>query len=75
MAAAAAAGVGEAPKKVVSSRRRPARAEEPDTATEPAPLVREADPEFERLLAEEEAIEASLKDKSEDLSFRPGDGD
>ncbi|NNE94600.1 MAG: 30S ribosomal protein S3 [Acidimicrobiales bacterium] len=74
-AAAAAAGVGEAPKKVVSSRRRPAKTEEPDTAAEPAPLVREADPEFERLLAEEEAIEASLKDKSEDLSFRPGDGD
>jgi small subunit ribosomal protein S3 len=77
-AAAAAAMVdatGDAPKKVVSSRRRPAKPEETDAATEPAPLVREADPEFERLLAEEEAIEASLKDKSEDLSFRPGDGD
>ncbi len=78
-AAAAAAtmvdATGDAPKKVVSSRRRPAKPEETDTATEPAPLVREADPEFERLLAEEEAIEASLKDKSEDLSFRPGDGD
>ncbi len=77
-AAAAAAlgdGPGDAPKKVVSSRRRPARVEEAEGATEPAPLVREADPEFERLLAEEEAIEASLKDKTEDLSFRPGDGD
>jgi small subunit ribosomal protein S3 len=66
---------GDGPKKVVSSRRRPARVEESETAAEPAPLVREADPEFERLLAEEEAIEASLKDKNEDLSFRPGDGD
>ncbi len=46
------------------------------TEDQPAPLVREADPEFERLLAEEEAIEASLKDKGgDDLAFRPGDGD
>ena len=38
--------------------------------------MKEADPEFERLLAEEEAIEASLKDKSsENLHFRPEDGD
>jgi small subunit ribosomal protein S3 len=75
-AAALGEGPGGAPKKVVSSRRRPARTEETDAAAEPAPLVREADPEFERLLAEEEAIEASLKDKSaENLSFRPGDGD
>jgi len=73
-AAAMAEGPGDTPKKVVSSRRRPVR-EETDAPAEPAPLVREADPEFERLLAEEEAIEASLKDKSEDLSFRPGDGD
>ena len=74
MAAGATAGAADAPKKVVSSRRRPAKPEEGET-TEPAPLVREADPEFERLLAEEEAIEASLKDKNEDLSFRPGEGD
>ncbi len=76
-AAQAAAGVDAtgAPKKVVSSRRPKAKAEETDATAEPAPLVREADPEFERLLAEEEAIEASLKDKNEDLSFRPGDGD
>ncbi|MDH3300999.1 MAG: 30S ribosomal protein S3 [Acidimicrobiia bacterium] len=46
-------------------------------ADEPAPLVKEADPEFERLLAEEEAIEETLNKHagSEDLSFRPGDGD
>ncbi|MDH4277787.1 MAG: 30S ribosomal protein S3 [Acidimicrobiia bacterium] len=44
---------------------------------EPAPLVKEADPEFERLLAEEEAIEETLNKQagSEDLSFRPGDGE
>ncbi len=51
--------------------------EAPEAVEEPAPLVKEADPEFERLLAEEEAIEASLKDKSgsETPHFRPGDGD
>ena len=75
----AAMAVGETagsvePRKVVSSRK--VRDDEPEVAEEPAPLVKEADPEFERLLAEEEAIEASLKDRgSENLSFRPGDGD
>ncbi len=46
-------------------------------AEEPAPLVKEADPEFERLLAEEEAIEESLKRKpgGDNLDFRPEDGD
>jgi hypothetical protein len=54
----------------------PAEVPEP-SPDEPAPLVKEADPEFERLLAEEEAIEATLKDKSgsETLHFRPEDGD
>ena len=42
-------------------------------AAEPAPLVKEADPEFERLLAEEEAVQASLKDKSSTDKFRMGD--
>lgn len=68
----------EAPPKVVSSARRRAAAkpEEVETVEEPAPLVKEADPEFERLLAEEEAIEASLRPKgAEDDKFRPGDGD
>ncbi|MEL7155745.1 MAG: 30S ribosomal protein S3 [Actinomycetota bacterium] len=84
MAVGEAAGAVEAPKTVVSSSRRPkapaaaapAEAEPTEVAEEPAPLVKEADPEFERLLAEEEAIEASLKDKSsEPTNFRPGDGD
>jgi len=39
------------------------------------PLVPEADPEFERLLAEEEAIEASTREHHETPHFRPGDPD
>ncbi len=83
MAVGEAAGAAEAPRTVVSSSRRPKAAvapapvEEPEIEEEPAPLVKEADPEFERLLAEEEAIEESLKSKpgGEDLHFRPEDGD
>jgi len=63
-------GQTQAPKEIVSSKR---TAEEADPSAEPAPLVKEADPEFERLLAEEEAVEASLKDKSSTDKFRPGD--
>ena len=73
------------PRKVVSSsaaRRRPAGEETPvvdDTATPDeeltAPLVKEADPDFERLLAEEEAIERSVREPHETPHFRPGDGD
>jgi small subunit ribosomal protein S3 len=77
MAVGDVAGAAEAPKPVVSSSRRPAKpaAEAPEAAAEPAPLVKEADPEFERLLAEEEAIEATLKDKTSDDKFRDGDAD
>jgi small subunit ribosomal protein S3 len=39
------------------------------------PLVGEADPEFERLLDEEAAIEASTKEHHETPHFRPGDPD
>jgi small subunit ribosomal protein S3 len=81
MAVGEAAGAADAPRTVVSSSRRP-KAEPAAEATteveeEPAPLVKEADPEFERLLAEEEAIEESLKGKNggENLNFRPEDGD
>ncbi|MFP3908079.1 MAG: 30S ribosomal protein S3 [Acidimicrobiales bacterium] len=71
------------PRKVVSSaaaRRKgaeeaPAVAEEPTEAEEPAPLVKEADPDFERLLAEEEEIERSVREHHETPHFRPGDGD
>jgi len=87
----AAMAVGETagqarPKKVVSSaaRRRddeveaPAAEvveEQPATEEQPAPLIKEADPEFERLLAEEEEIERSTREHHETPHFRPGDGD
>ena len=48
----------------------PARVEE-----EIKPLIGEADPEFERLLAEEEEIERSTREHHETPHFRPGDGD
>ncbi len=78
MAVGEAAGAAEdAPRTVVSSSRRPKAPIDDAEIEDPAPLVKEADPEFERLLAEEEAIEESLKNKStnESLNFRPGDGD
>ncbi|WP_419842639.1 30S ribosomal protein S3 [Candidatus Poriferisodalis sp.] len=40
---------------------------------EPAPLLREADPEFERLLEEEEQIERATRDQAQTPNFRPGD--
>ncbi len=77
--AAGDAANAEPAMPVVSSSRRPAKAPAPapaeDVAADPVPLVKEADPEFERLLAEEEAIEASLKDKVADDKFRDGDAD
>jgi small subunit ribosomal protein S3 len=62
-------------KRVVSSaaaRRRPegAPAEE---AVENEPLIKEADPELERLLAEEEEIERRVTEHHETPHFRPGD--
>ncbi len=76
MAVGETAGAADAPRRVVSSARRRAQAaNEVEPVEEPAPLVKEADPEFERLLAEEEAIEASLRPKSSDDKFRPEDAD
>ena len=77
---------GERPRKVVSSsaaaRRRPEDAapagDAPETEVEgdePAPLIKEADADFERLLAEEEEIERSVREHHETPHFRPGDGD
>jgi small subunit ribosomal protein S3 len=60
-------------RSVVSSsagRRRPATEEAP---VENEPLIKEADPELERLLAEEEEIERRVTDHSETPHFRPGD--
>ena len=82
----AAMAVGEtsgdaAPAKVVSSSRRRAEAAPVDPATVPdsveeaKPLVAEADPEIEKLLEEEEAIERSVRETHETPHFRPGDGD
>ena len=69
------------PRTVVSSaagRRRAEATEEPTSEAieaDPEPLVKEGDAEFEKLLAEEEAIEASTKDSHETPHFRGGDGD
>ena len=57
-------------------RRRPAEpAPEAAETDEAAPLVKEADPELERLLAEEEEIERSTRGHHETPHFRPGDAD
>ena len=67
------------PRQVVSSSAAPRKPDEVEDETTPveelAPLVKEADPEFEKLLAEEEAIEASTREKDETPNFRPGDAD
>ena len=65
--------VAEAPaspaRKVVSSAG--PRTAEPEDAV--APLVKEADPEFERLLEEEEAIERRIHDSHETPKLRGED--
>ena len=65
------------PRKVVSSaaaRKRVAGPEPEDVVDEePAPLIKEADPEFEKLLDEEDAIEASTREHSETPHFRGED--
>ncbi len=63
-------------RKIVSSaaaRRRETTDIEPDPDEEPAPLIKEADPEFEKLLDEEDAIEASTREQSETPHFRAND--
>src|SRR3954464_12319344 len=80
MAVGETSGQGE-PRRVVSSsaaRRRsdstPVDPDAPaDETAESTPLVKEADPELERLLAEEEAIERSISEHHETPHFRPGD--
>ena len=84
-AAALAAGdspTGPRPRRVVSSAaaRRRAAVETVEVTAAPedvddkvAPLVKEADPEFERLLAEEEEIERSTRDHHETPHFRMDD--
>jgi small subunit ribosomal protein S3 len=63
-------------RRVVSSaaaRRRPTDVPAEEMPAENEPLIKEADPELERLLAEEEEIERRVHDHSETPHFRPGD--
>ena len=77
----AALATGEAPgaPRVVSSAARrvaapvEAPAELPETAFEATPLLREADPELEKLLADEEDIERRTRASHETPHFRPGE--
>ena len=82
----AAMAVGEtsgapAPRKVVSSAAGRRRSDSVDVTgvtdqeEDNTPLLKEADPELERLLAEEEEIERSTRQHTETPHFRPGDGD
>jgi small subunit ribosomal protein S3 len=80
MAVGETSGAGQAGgRRVVSSaagRRRPAEQPAPAEeapAAENEPLIKEADPELERLLAEEEEIERRVHDHHETPHFRPGD--
>jgi small subunit ribosomal protein S3 len=74
----AAMAVGEtsgqgAPRKVVSSAGRKRSDEVVEGAAEVAPLLKEADPDIEKLLAEEEEIERRTRDSHETPHFRPGE--
>jgi small subunit ribosomal protein S3 len=81
MAVGETAGAAGAPRRVVSSaaKRRPEAAAGAPAAEEveetPAPLLKEADPDLERLLEEEEQIERATREHHETPHFRPGDGD
>src|SRR3546814_9895181 len=81
MAVGEPSGAPGAPRRVVSSsaaaRRKPAGAGVPeaDAVVEAEPLVKAADPEPERLLAEEEEIERRVHDHSEPPKFHRGHGD
>ena len=69
---------GQAPRKVVSSAAARRRAESPagvDAEIEATPLIKEADPELERLLAEEEDIERRTRQHHEAPKFHGGDSD
>ena len=60
---------GQARKVVSSAGRRRAEEEAPDVA----PLVKEADPDIEKLLEEEEEIERRTRQSHETPHFRPGE--
>ena len=72
MAVGETSGSGEQSGPVVSAGGR--RPDAPgDEIEEPAPLTKEADPEFEKLLEEEEQIERATREQSQTPNFRPGD--
>ncbi len=77
MAVGEASGGQKTPRPVVSSAaaRRQGDGDRPDEPDEPAPLIREADPEFEKLLEEEEDILRTTREHRETPHFRPGDAD
>jgi small subunit ribosomal protein S3 len=64
----------QAQKEAAAAAAAEAEAAEP-TEDAPEPLIKEADPEFERLLAEEEEIERTTREHHETPHFRPGDSD
>ena len=68
MAVGETSGEARAPRRVVSSAAK-------RKVEEVAPLLKEADADFEKLLAEEEEIERSVREHHETPHFRPGDGD
>ena len=72
MAVGETSGSAEPNAPVVSSGGRRAEGTE-DEIEEPAPLIKEADPEFEKLLEEEEQIERATREQSQTPNFRPGD--
>ena len=75
MAVGETSGGAGAPRRVVSSSAAARRRTDDDAPIEAEPLVKEADPELERLLAEEEEIERRVHDHHETPKFHPGDGD
>src|SRR3954465_1746925 len=69
---------GQGPRKVVSSAGAQRRAEAPsggEAEAEATPLIKEAGPELERLLAEEEDIERRTRQHHEAPKFHSGDSD
>ena len=70
MAVGEASGPGQ-PRRVVSAGRRRAAEGEVAEPVEAAPLVKEADPDIEKLLAEEEEIERRTRQANETPHFRP----
>jgi len=70
MAVGETSGGGQ-PRKVVSSAAGRRQAPGTDEVVEAAPLLKEADPELERLLADEEEIERRTRTTHETPHFRP----